>query len=239
MAKTRFINTRFWHDTFIKEKLNPLDRYLYLYFLTNDKTNICGIYECPVSIISSETGLEIEAIKKMLRRFEGKVLYIDGWVFVKYAQRYQNYDNPKIKIAIEREISEIPFNIKQKIEKIIGVEIAYGYGIDSLSHLTNTNTNTNTNTKESVPAIFPLEEEFNLWWNFYPKKVGKGDALKSWKKIKPSAELQVKMKETINKQKQSEQWKKENGRFIPNPATWLNQGRWDDEVNIKSIRTTY
>jgi hypothetical protein len=28
---------------------------------------------------------------------------------------------------------------------------------------------------------------------------------------------------------EADQWQRENGRFIPNPATWINQGRWDDE----------
>ena len=23
---------------------------------------------------------------------------------------------------------------------------------------------------------------------------------------------------------------KDNGQYIPNPATWLNQGRWEDEL---------
>ncbi len=36
----------------------------------------------------------------------------------------------------------------------------------------------------------------------------------------------------IEVQKQSEQWTKDNGRFIPNPATWLNQGRWEDELPV-------
>jgi hypothetical protein len=31
-------------------------------------------------------------------------------------------------------------------------------------------------------------------------------------------------------QKTSAQWQKDNGQYIPNPATWLNQGRWDDEI---------
>ena len=33
----------------------------------------------------------------------------------------------------------------------------------------------------------------------------------------------------LNWQKQSEQWQKEKGQFIPNPATYLNEGRWQDE----------
>ena len=34
----------------------------------------------------------------------------------------------------------------------------------------------------------------------------------------------------VEAQKASTQWTKDNGQFIPNPATWLNQGRWEDEV---------
>ena len=32
--------------------------------------------------------------------------------------------------------------------------------------------------------------------------------------------------------KQTEQWKKDNGKFIPYPATWLNQERWTDEIKM-------
>ena len=34
----------------------------------------------------------------------------------------------------------------------------------------------------------------------------------------------------IEAQKKSEQWVKDGGQYIPHPATWLNQGRWDDQV---------
>jgi len=33
----------------------------------------------------------------------------------------------------------------------------------------------------------------------------------------------------VSTAKASDQWQRENGRYIPNPLTWLNQGRWDDE----------
>ena len=36
------------------------------------------------------------------------------------------------------------------------------------------------------------------------------------------------------------QWTKEGGQYIPNPTTWLNQGRWDDktEINIETTTAT-
>lgn len=72
-------------------------------------------------------------------------------------------------------------------------------------------------------------KRFGDFWEAYPKKVGKEAALKAWRKIKPGAELFGKMIETIAQSNKSEQWNRENGRYVPNPATWLNQGRWDDE----------
>ena len=55
----------------------------------------------------------------------------------------------------------------------------------------------------------------------------KGD--KAWEKAKPDAELFEKIMQAVATAKTSEQWLREGGRFIPNPSTWINQGRWDDE----------
>ena len=76
----------------------------------------------------------------------------------------------------------------------------------------------------------PLQERrFAEFWKAYPKKVGKASCQKAWLKLKPTAELFAHIMSALADQKESEQWKREGGRFIPNPLTWLNQGRWDDE----------
>lgn len=84
----------------------------------------------------------------------------------------------------------------------------------------------------------PIEESFLVFWRVYPKKVGKQDALKSFKKIKPSKELLDKMVAVIEEAKNTEQWTKNNGQYIPNPATWLNQGRWEDDISTYTRRTS-
>ena len=71
---------------------------------------------------------------------------------------------------------------------------------------------------------------FELFWGEYPRKTGKGKARESFLKIKPSLELTDKIITAVQNQKQSEQWLREKGQFIPHPATWLNQERWDDEI---------
>ncbi len=83
--------------------------------------------------------------------------------------------------------------------------------------------------KPSEPKKPILERRFEEFWKAYPKKVGKKAAESSWKKIKPDAELHDRIMTAIGRARVTEQWQREGGRYIPNPATWLNQGRWDDE----------
>lgn len=74
------------------------------------------------------------------------------------------------------------------------------------------------------------QERFEAWWVEYPKKAGKQAARKAWNKIKPDAALYSRIIDATKAQRTSEQWRKENGQFIPDPSKWLNQGRWDDDL---------
>lgn len=78
------------------------------------------------------------------------------------------------------------------------------------------------------------DARFDAFWAAYPKKVGKGSAEKAWAKIKPTDDLLLTMVSAINQQSKSEQWAKDGGVFIPNPATWLNQQRWLDELPLSA-----
>lgn len=73
------------------------------------------------------------------------------------------------------------------------------------------------------------EQAFEQFWSAYPKKKSKQEAQKSFNKLKPDAKLLATMLEKIERSKQSQDWLKESGQFIPYPATWLNQRRWEDE----------
>lgn len=75
---------------------------------------------------------------------------------------------------------------------------------------------------------------FVKFWKAYPRKVGKGAAEKAFAKHKPDSTLVNKMVEAVNVQKRTEQWQRERGKFIPHPATWLNQRRWEDEPEDSS-----
>jgi len=82
---------------------------------------------------------------------------------------------------------------------------------------------------DKQPKKSLLEQRFDEFWAAYPKKVGKKAAWSAFKKVKPDAELFDKIMTAIGRAKATWQWQRENGRYIPNPKTWLNEGRWDDE----------
>lgn len=72
-------------------------------------------------------------------------------------------------------------------------------------------------------------ERFARFWDAYPRKVAKPEAQKSFKKIDPDDDLLAAMLRAIERWKKSDQWQKDGSAFIPYPATWLNQHRWEDE----------
>ena len=92
------------------------------------------------------------------------------------------------------------------------------------------------NSKEEISKE---ESRFDVFWQAYPKKIGKAYAKKCFDKLNPSAELTERMVKAIEEQKRSLEWKRDNGQYIPNPSTWLNQGRWDDELRRDPTDHTY
>lgn len=80
---------------------------------------------------------------------------------------------------------------------------------------------------------------FEAFWKAYPRKIGKKAALKAWSNAKDRPAIET-ILSAIALQSGSDQWKKDAGQFIPHPSTWLNQGRWHDEVGAgKSIAANY
>lgn len=98
----------------------------------------------------------------------------------------------------------------------------------TITNIVNTNTTNIVNTPPIAPQI--KKSEFSVFWGIYPKKIAKPAAEKAWAKIK-SSEYHLVLN-GVAKWKASRQWLEENGRFIPHPATFLNQRRWEDEIEV-------
>jgi len=87
----------------------------------------------------------------------------------------------------------------------------------------------NTRAPRPKKAHEPLPQGFAEFWEVYPRKVAKRRAIKAWLKLSPDSKTQAAIIEAVNRQSTSKKWREENGQYIPHPATWLNDGRWEDE----------
>jgi hypothetical protein len=74
---------------------------------------------------------------------------------------------------------------------------------------------------------------FDRFWAAYPKKKSKDEARRAWDKRRPDEALLAVMLQAIETQRQSADWLKKDGQFIPHPATWLNGARWTDAVEVE------
>jgi len=69
-------------------------------------------------------------------------------------------------------------------------------------------------------------EGFEEFWAAYPRKIAKPYCREIWTRKERNLQMIL---ASLKKTKSSPDWQKEGGKFIPNPSTWLNQGRWEDE----------
>lgn len=116
MSKQRYLDTKFWSDGYV-EDLDPVEKLLFLYLLTNERTNVAGIYELPRKIMSVETGIEKSMLDKILERFEkdGKIYTYEKWVRLVNSDKHQNLSNSKIQIGRNRIIDALSTEVKDRL----------------------------------------------------------------------------------------------------------------------------
>ena len=73
-------------------------------------------------------------------------------------------------------------------------------------------------------------ELFEKVWSVYPKKLKKQEALEEFCSLNVSVELADRMVKSIKQQKGQENWKIENGIYIPFLVNWLKNRRWEDGI---------
>lgn len=93
---------------------------------------------------------------------------------------------------------------------------------------TNKNVENGENGKKDTINGDARQSSFDSFWQLYPRRVGKAAALKSWAKI--NLESVPDILEAVRRQKTLDSWQRNNGQYIPHPATWLNNKRWEDEL---------
>ncbi|MBS4028180.1 MAG: helix-turn-helix domain-containing protein [Ignavibacteriales bacterium] len=99
--------------------------------------------------------------------------------------------------------------------------------VPNLGHGTNTLTKTLTKNIRNEK----IENSFAEFYTAYPgNRKNRANAKKAWDKLKPSEELITEIMSGLDRAKQSRDWLKDDGQYVPAPAVWLNKRRWEDET---------
>jgi hypothetical protein len=111
--------------------------------------------------------------------------------------------------------------------------------VDESRQSTKSTTSTATATKPKTLAHSPdgnarVRDRFPEFWTVYPRKTAKDHACKTWHKLKLDDATVDRVLAAIAHQARPGQCLAGDPKFIPHPATWLNQRRWEDEIEPAS-----
>lgn len=188
MAKYRQIHLTFWQDPFIEE-LEPLQKYFYLYLMTNSKTTQCGCYEISMKLMKYETGLKQTQIDGFIKLFEdcNKIGYnkanseflIINWL------KHNSFKSPKVKACIHKELSSIKTVFyKEYINTILDGK----YPIDSLLVQVQTPIDTQSQQEREQEReqeeLFLSQYDFEDSWIAFGNYGTKSKAVEYWNKLK-------------------------------------------------------
>jgi len=222
--ETALIRTTIWEDEKIDE-LNSDTRLLYLALLTNPKRNTTKVFRCPDKLLVAYTGYDIKLINLCRSQLIEKnfIKFIDNY-YILNGDEFVEAKKGRFTKSVEKTyLSKLPGKILNLLKnKDISSRGALEYNNKYNNKDKDKDINNNKDKKQAV--------NFDLFWSKYPKKINKATALKSFNSLKPNSQLLTKILESIDNFIETEEWKKDSGRFIPYPSTWLNNKRWEDEI---------
>jgi len=118
--RTRIFQTRFYKDKEVL-KLSLEAQHLFMYLLTCEHINICGIFELPDPYILLESKLTQEQLDKAKKELQdsGRVIFEDSWIFVVNARKNNRYEESDLnKLAMAKELSRIPKHLRKVFDKV-------------------------------------------------------------------------------------------------------------------------
>lgn len=249
MAIFRRVSVSFWTDPKVDDRFSPEDKYFFLYLLTNPHTSLCGCYQISYKQLITETGYSADTINALIDRFERVYNMIrydknTSEMLILNWKKYNWSSSPSFSTSFNKELKGI--KSRDFLAFLNGDEHSVDTVSDSVDtvsktpiplSVTNTdNSNKSINqedktSKETKRTRKKYEDtpEFKAFWDAYPVHANKVGAREAF--AKADAPLEV-LLEAIETWKRTDQWKKDGGQFIPYPAKWLKERRWEDSPKV-------
>lgn len=119
MSTQRYIDTSFWDDSWVQE-LDPSEKLLYIYLLTNPLTNIAGVMELTVKRICFDTGFNSDTVTHILRKFEDakKVYRYNNFIIIRNFPKHQQLKSDNVIKGIAAILCKLPDDLLCYLEEI-------------------------------------------------------------------------------------------------------------------------
>ncbi len=115
MSTHRYVDSKFWDDDYVSE-LDPIEKLLFLYLLTNPLTNVAGIYEIQTKRIAFDTGIDREMVDKIIERFAQNNKLIRAGKYIVLLNWGKNQSaNPSVAAGVARELEKLPNKLREEI----------------------------------------------------------------------------------------------------------------------------
>lgn len=249
------IERGYWQDDFILE-LTPEQKFFYLYLMSNSKVNTLGAYVFPLTMSTVELGYNKETVLKLLDHFAqvGKIIWDEttkevfllnwpkrNWNKKTATLRALKKDFGALKSPVLRETVALLFNdfYSEKAQEQSGTignnEEQKGTNgnnediLDGRKENREKRIENREKEKEDAGTVFDAAAAFEIFYQAYPNKKNVKTARTRWEKMKVTPELYREIMEGLERAKNSQEWTKDDSRYIPYPATWLNGEGWKNE----------
>lgn len=186
-------------------------------------------------MLADELDFEENTVVLALRALEdlNMVVTNKGYFAIAGWEEYQNTDRLS-EIREYNRIAKQKSRAKQKALQAPSIEVNDKSMTSQRCHETEEDKEIDKELEKDKEDIYPFEE----FWSAYPKKKAKEAAKKAWVKLKPDETLGKVIIQAVTESAKTKDWIKENGKYIPYPATYLNGKRWEDERNDTNGQNT-
>ncbi|MBI9078321.1 MAG: hypothetical protein JEY79_01115 [Pseudodesulfovibrio sp.] len=244
MAKYRKVSPFIWNDGKFRH-LSDNSKLVFFFLLTHPHMTALGAMRANVAGLGAELGwlpkgfreAFLEATEKGMVRYDETASFVWLPKFLKHNPP----ESPNVVKAWAKSLELLPecdlfYSMLQHVQGYAeGLPEAFAKVLPEAFRKSMPYQEQEQEQEQDIPPKAPRRgvslpvSAFETFWKIYPKKVAKQAALKAWGKIKGAKADEI--VGALEKQIAVHHFRGNDGQeFTPNPATWLNGGRWEDEV---------
>jgi len=222
----RFTATEKWSDPWFCS-LTERQRLFWVYLLDNcDNAGIWRANWILVELYFPGMGKALEAFKDRLVKIDGEKYHIPKFLEFQYGELSEAC---KPHLSVIRSLQKLGLWKSKGYTK--GIHTLQDKDKDKEKDKEKGEGGAGGGIKRGKSIFVPFDEFYKL----FPKHENKQEAADKWIALNPSREFwESTIKPSLLRHIESDSWKQENGKFIPNPAKWILRKRWEDEVQIKT-----